>query len=629
MHQLNTLLIAGTQGMLAEDKGRVIVVNALCLLTVLLASVMGTAIFIASRDIGVLIAAWTEAAVFSGIIWLNSRRRHLLAAMLFILLHNVAVIYFGIWRQMTKEEELLTVFLCITSALIFKPIWHSSLAWLFCLFVIVIAYGVTRRGIIAGEPLPVRDLYANLGLMAILLMTFFAILLSKYYDMRLNELLMQRSFRIRKYVHQLEDYNKQLEGYSKQLESEVARRTDEVTRYAETVIHEMRNHAVSQQFASETVLGYLKYSEDGSKFETIDDPSRLKAVIRYLSRKFGMVHRISRSIKETIDNTLDTHKIGDNRFFDFNMTDVDLRSWSSHLTEVMQLVAAKDSVDISLEFDNGLPEVIRTDGHLLNCAVRNLLNNAIDFSPEHGNIRLAILQAPSMRELYIEVEDQGPGILREHINEIFKPYYTRRKGGTGLGLALVSSAIDHLGGKIEVTSTIGKGSIFRIVIPLIVGEKQVETAEKTFTLNVERALRILITDDNRVNRMFFSGMAKKLGCAAITANDANSCIEKVILERPDLLLLDIHMEGISGIEALRTIRTMTDPELSRMPVIIATANTSEELPEELAALQPDAFLYKPFEAEDIVSSINMAMDKAKARMQEYKAQSRQDCGTDR
>jgi len=610
-------LFAGTDGMLPEDKGRIIVVNALCLLTVLLAALLGTLLFWVSHDFGVLVAAWTEAAVFLGVLWLNKKHRHLLAAFSFVLLHNIAVMYFGIWRQMTKEEELLTVFLCVTSVLIFKPLWQTVIAWLFSLFIIAAAYAFTRSGLIIGEPLTAPGLYSNLGLMAILIMTFFAIVLSKYYDLRLHALLIQRSFIIHKYNRQLEDYTRQLADYNRQLEREVVERTNNVTRYVNTIMHEVRDRTSSQHLASEAVFTWLKYSEVASKFESINDPSRLKALFRDLSGKFGTIHRISRGIKAMIDSTLDIHKIGEGRYFELRITDVELRTWAAQVTEMMQFIADKHSVTILLDFDKSLPEYVRTDDNLLSCAVRNLLNNAISFTPSNGNISLTVCAAKQTRELFIEVEDQGPGIEREKISEIFKPYYTQRNGGTGLGLALGKFIAEELGGRIEVTSIIGKGSIFRIIVPLIPGEKRPEVAEKKF--EIKDKLRILIVDDNEVNRSLFSAAVRKLGCVAITANDAKSCIDKVIQERPDLLLLDVMMNGMSGIEALRIIRSMPDPVLSHIPVILNTGNAIDQLSEELGDLKADAFLLKPFEHTQFIECMNVALDRAKSRLQSNSA----------
>lgn len=603
MHQLELLLHAGTQGMLPEDKGRVVVVNALSLLTVFLASFIGTILFFASWDYGILIAAWAEALLFSGIILLNQKGHHLMACIAFLIFHNMAVLYFGIWRQMTKEEELLTVFLCITSAIIFKPFLHTVLAWLFCLLVIGAAVGVTRHGIVLGEPLEQKDLYSHFGLFAILVMTFCAIYLSKYYDVKLNQLISERNYKLHKYNRQLADL--------------VEERTKNISEYAQTILHEVRNYLFSQISASETVSTYMKFSEDASKFEELEDPSRLKIIIRYLTRKFGVIYKISKSTKVVIDNTLDVHKIEKGRFFDMNIADVDLHSWTLEVGEVIQLIADRKAVTIELDYSAHLPEYVRTDGKLLYHAVSNLLINALDFSPEYSKIRLCVYPVETTsRQLCIEIEDQGPGMPADKINNIFEPFYTKKDGGTGLGLALVKSTITQLGGRIEVTSVIDKGSIFRIMIPLIEGSKKSEKTEMAVEIKEKRALRVLIAEDNGLNRTAFSGMVRKLGWAPITAKDGNDCIEQLILHRPDLLILDVFMGGANGIEALRRIRSMTDPHLSRIPIIIITGQGSEHLAKVLKSYHADAILHKPFEWDEFVGSINNALERAKLRFKD-------------
>lgn len=604
MYHLKKLLFTGTAGMPDEDKGRVIVVNALCLLTMSLAGVMGTALFFISRDYGILVSAWAEVFLFSGIIVLNHKRKYLLACIGFLFFHNMAVIYFGICRQMAEKEQLLTVFLCITVALIFKHFWQTLLALLFTLSILGIEIYCSGNGIFTGLPLAgERILFHNLGLTAIIIMIFVAIYCSKFHDATLNKSL-----------------QKNLQEYNEQLEKIVARRTGNIKHFTRTLMHEVGTELAALFTISSTVFQRLCISKETSTKEP-DEITSPQATIDRLTAKVKNVHRITLRLKNIVKNTLSLASIETGDFFNLNITNFALGSWVAELSEIMQIIADGKSITIVPDYGANLPEYVLSDRQLLDHAVRNLLSNAIRFSPEHSFIRLGVYSdvtpAPM---LCIEVEDHGPGILRDNIEDIFLPYVTQGDGGTGLGLAMVKTVSNYLGGSIDVVTEIDKGSTFRMRIPLVAGSEEKVTAANENSkllerLSGDRELRILIADDDFGHRISINFMVKQLGCQPYTADNGEECIRKVTDLRPDILFVDARMPGMGGEEVMAAVRAMADPELSQIPIIIYTADPYFNPDSRFEQYLADSVLQKPCTLLELCDSLNTAIRNASLRLQ--------------
>jgi signal transduction histidine kinase/CheY-like chemotaxis protein len=604
MHQfLKKLLLAGTLGMPAEDQSRVIVVNALSLLTIFLALTMGMVIFANSWDYGILAASCIEAAFFSGIILLNQRRKHILACIAFLLFHNLAVLYFGAWRQMAREEELLTVFLCITAALVFKPLWQTALAWALSICVLLTAMVISHYELVAPQPLEAGTLYHDLGLAAISIMTLSVIY---WYDATLN--------------HSLHEVNAVLKEHNERLESTVAERTKNVKHFARSLMHEVRTELSAQLTVSSAVDERIRIKETSA---APCSTTAMEATIKRMKEKIKTLHASSLRLMAIVNNTLNMAKIESGIFFDLNVTCFRLEGWSRELTGLMQLLADDRSIKIELDFEGDLPEYVLTDRQLLDHAVRNLLMNAIKFSPDKGIIHFNLYRTGGEQKpmLWVEIMDQGPGIGGSRIKKIFEPYVTEGSGGTGLGLAMVKIAVSHLDGKIDVDSVLGLGSAFRIAIPLVCGSKEQLSIQSEEVMLLEKLdsgqdLRILIADDDEMNRVYFSSMIKQLGgCVPVTVNDGRQCLDQMIKDRPDMLLLDANMPGMDGGAVMEAIRNMTDTSLAQIPVVVISADASTDLISEFSDFKPDDFLFKPCTTQELCECLNKVIHKMAQRLQ--------------
>lgn len=236
-----------------------------------------------------------------------------------------------------------------------------------------------------------------------------------------------------------------------------------------------------------------------------------------------------------------------------------------------------------------LPESLRTlhvksDPTRLRQVLLNLLSNAVKFT-DHGTVTLRLREFYREGQLMVrfEVEDTGIGIDQAGLDKLFKPFsqvdasISRRYGGTGLGLTICKEIVEKLGGELGMSSTVGVGSIFWFELPVSVAERD-EQASETARKNLDTPLqrhRILLVEDNKVNQIVASRFLALLGQDVVIANDGAEAVSIARDEQFDLILMDMQMPVMDGIEATRRIIAEGGPS-SAVPIFAMTANASDD-----------------------------------------------------
>lgn len=236
-----------------------------------------------------------------------------------------------------------------------------------------------------------------------------------------------------------------------------------------------------------------------------------------------------------------------------------------------------------------LPESLRTlhvksDPTRLRQVLLNLLSNAVKFT-DHGTVTLRLREFYREGQLMVrfEVEDTGIGIDQAGLDKLFKPFsqvdasISRRYGGTGLGLTICKEIVEKLGGELGMSSTVGVGSIFWFELPVSVAERD-EQASESARKNLDAPLqrhRILLVEDNKVNQIVASRFLALLGQEVVIANDGAEAVSIARAERFDLILMDMQMPVMDGIEATRRIIAEGGPS-SAVPIVAMTANASDD-----------------------------------------------------
>lgn len=241
----------------------------------------------------------------------------------------------------------------------------------------------------------------------------------------------------------------------------------------------------------------------------------------------------------------------------------------------------------------------------------NLCSNAVKFTQE-GEVRVnaAALKTPKNVKLRVTVSDTGIGIDESKQTHLFEAFSqedsstSRRFGGTGLGLAIVKQLLELQGGNIELNSEIGKGStfIFNISYELADVAVKQETISRKKHLN---GISILLAEDNEINQMIALEMLQQSGAKVTVVDDGQKALEKLSEVSFDIVLMDIQMPNLDGVEALLRIREQE--EFDELPVIALTANVMAHEVKYYKEIGFSAHLGKPFQKEQLVHAIHQAL----------------------
>ncbi len=303
---------------------------------------------------------------------------------------------------------------------------------------------------------------------------------------------------------------------------------------------------------------------------------------------------------------------------------VDLTACIKDAVDLMAGMAAEKGIELSYSLEEGVPRRILGDITRLRQVLVNLLSNAVKFT-ERGSVAVLVsgkaLEGDGDRfEVHFAVRDTGIGIPAERLDRLFKSFsqvdssITRKYGGTGLGLAISRRLVEMMGGRIWVESTLQKGSTFHFTIPARPTDKETIRSKAASMLppaptsrsspawqrpGEERKLRILLAEDNDVNQKVALHMLKRLGYQADVAANGLEVLQALESRSYDVILMDIQMPEMDGIEAARRIHERWP---RRGPKIIAiTAYALEGDRERLLSAGMDEYISKPIQMEELRS----------------------------
>jgi len=313
-----------------------------------------------------------------------------------------------------------------------------------------------------------------------------------------------------------------------------------------------------------------------------------------------------------VNDVLDFNKMESGKII-FEQTPFNL---SDFLNDILRSYSFRSKAK-NLEFDivkqNELPVEVVGDPIRLNQILFNLLSNALKFT-RHGSITVNIVELErSGNESKIEftVRDTGIGIPKDKHKIIFEsftqasPDTTRHYGGTGLGLAICKKLVELQGGNIEVESEPGKGSAFRFFITFGIPEKsdKVRQPEPAETYAGLEGKRILMAEDNKLN--FFVANKFLIGWGVKVTHAENGKIALDLLEREDfdLIIMDLHMPVMDGVEATRIIRKSENPRIKDVPIVALTAAIMSENHDKIDDLKINDYILKPFKPQDLFDRI--------------------------
>jgi CheY-like chemotaxis protein len=259
--------------------------------------------------------------------------------------------------------------------------------------------------------------------------------------------------------------------------------------------------------------------------------------------------------------------------------------------------AAEKQTTLRFRMDSDVPETVFADGVRLRQVLANLVGNAVKFTRE-GDVEVRVRTDKSL--VVFEVRDTGIGIPPDRISSIFDRFQQAGDpayGGTGLGLTISKALAELMGGDVSATSVVGKGSCFTVRLPLCEVKEAVAEPPPESRLRFE-GKRVLLVDDNRVNVLVSAYALRKLGCDVVEAEDGQQALEALESDRFDLVLMDVRMPVLDGLEATREFRRR-EKGGKRTPVVALTAGALLQEQQECFDAGMDDFASKPFSSESI------------------------------
>ncbi|MCJ7445857.1 MAG: ATP-binding protein [Methanotrichaceae archaeon] len=321
------------------------------------------------------------------------------------------------------------------------------------------------------------------------------------------------------------------------------------------------------------------------------------------------------TLLDTINNILDLSRI-EARKIELECQPFDLQDCIEASLDLWAAKALEKGLNLAYFIDNNVPKIHKGDSTRLRQVLINLLSNAVKFT-DKGNVTVSISCRPNGldHEIHFEIEDTGIGIPKDRMNCLFlpfsqvNPYITRAYGGSGLGLAISKNLVELMGGKIWIESDIGKGSTFHFTI---LARKAIEEPINHITpaTNVRsdrravqnQSLRILLAEDNYVNQRVLLKMLNKLGYHADIAANGLEVLRALECQRYDVVLMDIQMPEMDGINAARIIRRRW-PDSPKIIAITACAYDGDR--ERCIQAGMDNYITKPIQIKDLRSALDL------------------------
>lgn len=346
-----------------------------------------------------------------------------------------------------------------------------------------------------------------------------------------------------------------------------------------------------------------------------------------------IIERSGNHLLTLITEILDLAKI-EARTMELRLAEVTLPEFLQEIAAMILVPARQKGITFHYEPAPELPAIIIADAQRLRQVLLNLLSNAVKFT-DQGRVTLRVKvkgkrqqaqeeerqpeitlhPSPLTLCLSFEIEDSGPGIAAEHIEDIFTPFRQaghacRRVEGAGLGLAISQQLARLMGGVISVTSVPGQGSLFRLTLRFAAGMRasKPQIAARAIPIGFTGACKLLIVDDRAENRSVLHDMLRPLGFEIQEAATGQAGIARALTWRPTVILMDVMMPDMNGLDAATRIREMNT---GNSPVIIAvSADVSADTRRKSIEAGCDDFLPKPVQLDDALNILrtHLALD---------------------
>lgn len=419
----------------------------------------------------------------------------------------------------------------------------------------------------------------------------------------------QMSREIQESFAALEKANVELEGrveertaFLKQLNAELLESQKKLETAREMA--DSANRAKSEFLASMShelrtpLNGILGYAQILWRKKTLSDEDR---------RGVEIIQRSGEHLLVLISDILDLAKI-EARKLDLSSHDVFLMPHLQNVVELCRVRATQKGLSFKFEPSADLPRAVRVDEKRLRQVLLNLIGNAVKFTAT-GGVTFSVSKLET-NEIRFRIDDTGPGIDAHEIERIFIPFEQIKQGGpehegTGLGLAITAKIAELMGGKIQVESTVGKGSSFWFDVELPEVTLAASPSDELPTLDVDGyegpRRTILVVDDNAINRSLLTHTLEPLGFTVIEAINGQNGLDVATREHVDMIITDLAMPDMDGLEMVRRVRIL--PKYAQTPLIVSSASVFAADQHRSVEAGANDFLSKPINIHDLLHKL--------------------------
>ncbi|MBN2012555.1 response regulator [candidate division KSB1 bacterium] len=361
-----------------------------------------------------------------------------------------------------------------------------------------------------------------------------------------------------------------------------------------------------------------------------DSPTEQKEYLRIIDQSANNLLELLNALLNVTD--IENENIG------LEITEFDLTQLIAEVIHHALIQAKTKNIRMSHHIQSDVPSKIKGDRTRLRQILMQLVGNAVKFT-NNGEVKLDVNLNQEFREnvlsrgdelthylLQFDISDTGIGIAADKLNDIFSPFYqvdgsfTRKYGGTGIGLSITSKLVHLMGGEVWVDSELGKGSTFHFTF---LGELGAESHPDQSSdmvqemLSENRSYHVLLVEDNYINKKVAIKILEKAGHSVVVASNGMEALEKLADDdRFDFVLMDLQMPEMDGYEATEKIRAL--PEFvpaQKIPIIALTAHALKEDKDRCKSIGMNGFLTKPIDTEQLFEEISRVMQSHKVFQQ--------------
>lgn len=416
------------------------------------------------------------------------------------------------------------------------------------------------------------------------------------------EELLSMNEELEKTKRQLLSFNEKLRESEQELERKVEQRTHDLLIAKESA--ERANKVKSEFLANMShelrtpLNGILGYAQIMVTQESIPQEAR---------EKIAVIKKCGDHLLQLINSVLDLSKI-EAGMMKLEFEEFELASFSRSVYEMFAVQCKNKNISLSFDVGAECPKYLSADQRKLKQCIINLVGNAIKFTSQ-GGVTISF-KSPKVNRLQITIADTGRGIPKDKIESVLRPFeqvteHNNTEGGTGLGLSITKSFIELMGGSISLESEVNKGTTVTFDISITRLDTISDITEgvnrEIIGYTSEKPIKILVVDDNEVNVAVAEQILSPLYFETEKAFDGQEAIQKFLVFQPDLILMDIRMPNIDGLQATHYIRNMIGG--NAVKIIAVTAHAFENERSEFLDKGCDDCIIKPYQKQDLLLNI--------------------------